>query len=329
MDTKEKTKRPAAARPGRSGTRTAPPRGRQSGSQRTVQRGPGPKRPAQRKPTPDVVYTQPGPFNSSRFLIRLITVVAVVFALVFGMSIFFKVKTVTVAGVEKYTEWEIMEASGIREGENLLSVSEAKISSNIRSRLPYVNTIRVGIKLPDTVKIEIEELAVVYSVEATDGSHWLMRSDGTIVEKTNAADAAGYTAVKGVTVAEPVAGQMAVAAEPVPEETTEEGQTLPVTVSGEERMDAAVSLLQYLEENGIVGEAASLDVSDMGQIEIWYEDRFQILLGDTTQLSYKVKMVCAAINQYMKSYDSGVLDASMTVQPDPEKEYQVIYTPFE
>ena len=72
------------------------------------------------KPTQDVVYTQPGPFNRNRFLLHLAAIVAVVFALLFGMSLFFKVEVVTVAGANKYTEWDVCQAAGIQMGENLL-----------------------------------------------------------------------------------------------------------------------------------------------------------------------------------------------------------------
>ena len=304
-------RRPAAAR-GATATRT-----------RQTRRAPSPKR-----PTPDVVYTQPGPFNRNRFLLQLLSVVAVVLALLFGMSIFFKVKTVTVAGVNKYTEWDVRQASGIQEGENLLTVSEAKLSSSIRSKLPYVDTVRIGIKLPDTVKIEIVELDVVYAIEAEDGSWWLMRADGGVIEKVAAADAERHTKVLGVKLSAPEAGKQAQAVQPVSGETTPEGEAVPVTVNAAQQLEAAISILQYLESNGIIGDAASVDVADLGNLQMWYGDRFQVLFGDATQLSYKIKLVKTAVEDYMETYDSGVLDVSLTVQPDPEKEYQVIYTPF-
>lgn len=47
-------------------------------------------------PTPAVIYTQPLPFNRDRLIVQLITVTAVVLAIVMGLSVFFKVKTVTV-----------------------------------------------------------------------------------------------------------------------------------------------------------------------------------------------------------------------------------------
>lgn len=328
MDTKEKKrtahKKAAAAtrtRSAASGTRTAKaaPKRRPPSAQTATKR-----RSTVKKPSPEVVYTQPGPFNKNRFLLQLVSVVAVVLALIFGMSIFFKVKVVTVSGADKYTEWDIRQASGVLDGENLLGISEPKISSSIKAKLPYVNKVRVGIKLPDTVKIEIEELDVVYAVEAEDSDWWLMRSDGSIVEKTNSAEAAQHTTVLGVKIKAPAVGEMAVAAQPQPAE----GESIPVTVLASEQLSAAVLIMQYLEETGIIGDAASIDVSNLSSLVMWYGERFQIYLGDTTQLLYKIGLIKTTISEHMEPYDTGVLDASLTIQPDPSKEYQVIYTPF-
>lgn len=285
--------------------------------------------PVQKRPTPDVVYTQPGPFNRNRFLLHLLTIVAVVLALLFGMSVFFKVKVVTVAGTSKYTAWDVRQASGIQEGENLLTISEPRLSTNIKSKLPYVDTVRVGIKLPDTVKIEIVELDVVYAIESDDGAWWLMRADGGIVEKVNNADAQLHTKVLGVQITQPKVGEPAKAYQPVSEETGEDGQPIPVTINAREQLDTAISILQFLEDRSILGEIVSVDVTDTNDLQMWYGDRFQVVLGDATQLSYKIGLIKTAVDDYMNTYDSGVLDASLTIQPDPEKEYQVIYTPFD
>ena len=154
-----------------------------------------------------------------------------------------------------------------------------------------------------------------------------MRADGGIVEKTNSADAGQHTKVLGVRVTQPKIGEQATAAQPQPQ-TDDNGETVPVTVQASQQLSTAVSILQYMEENGIIGEAASVDVANLENLQLWYGDRFQVILGDATQLSYKIGLVKNAIDQHMEDYDTGILDASLTIQPDPEKEYQVIYTPF-
>lgn len=295
-----------------------------TGGKKTVRRRPaaGSSKP---RTGPEVVYTQPGPFNRNRFLLHLVTVVAVVLALVFGMSLFFTVKNVEVSGMEKYTPWQIREASGIKDGENLLGVSEARISSQIEDQLPYISKVRVKIELPDTVHILVEELDVVYGISSDDGGWWLMRADGRIVEQTNAAEADRYTKIEGVTITQPEIGQRATAQETLPE-TTEE-QTVPVTVTGKDRLEAVISILEFLESNGMIGTVASLDVSNMNDLQLWYGERFQVLLGDTTDLAFKISSMKSAINQ-MGAYQTGVLDISFTVDTGSGKE-EIIYTPFE
>lgn len=289
-----------------------------------------PKRKSKKPLDSEIVYTQVKPFVISAFLIHLLAVVAIVAALMLGMSIFFKVGVVNVAGSEKYTAWDIKEASGIQDGDNLLTLNKSRAAGKIKSTLPYVNEVRIGIKLPDTVNIEITELAVAYAIEDDTGAWWLMDAQGKMLEQLQLKEENAYTQVLGVTVTAPQAGQQAVATEPEPatETGTDESgatveMTVPVTVQGREKLDAALMILQYLEDSGVLGEMASVDVTDISDMEMWLSDRYQILLGDTTQLNRKVKSVTLAIGQ-MGEYQTGVLDASFTIWPD-----QVGYTAFD
>lgn len=267
----------------------------------------------QKRPSADVVYVQPAPFNRMRFVLCLLIVVAVVLAVVFGMSIFFKVnpEKIIVSGTNKYTPWQIWEASGIREGENLFSVNEARVSSKILDTLPYVNKVRVGIKLPDTVKIEIEELTVVYSVEASDGSWWLVRSDGVAIEKTNDADAQLHTVILGVKIVNPKQGETVAAFQPV----QQEGEEVAISVIASEQLSAALTIAQHLETNGIIGEAKKINVTELEAIELWYDDRYQVKLGNTAKLDYKVEQMALAIKQW-DEHDRGIMDVTFTIWPN-------------
>lgn len=298
-------------------------------------RRPAPERP-KRSSAQEVVYTQPPAFNKQKFFLRLLTVVAVVLALIFGLSIFFKVDadkvlmsfkmqrgTVLVEGVHNYTELQILEASGIKDGENLLTIRESEISSRILEKLPYVMQVRVRIKLPDTVNIEIVETDVVYAAEATDGTWWLMRSDGKLVEKTNAADAKQNTVLLGIKLSAPKQGEQAVAQEPEPVQPEEGEAQTPVTVLASEQLSTALTICKMMEQCGIIGTMTSVDVTNLGSIELWYGNQYQIHLGEATRLDFKIGELKPVID-YLGDSGSGMLDASFTI-----KEKEVIYTPFE
>ena len=283
-----------------------------------------------KQPTPAIIYTQPAAFNRNRLIIQLITVTAVVLALVIGLSVFFKVEHIYVSGAKVYSESAITEVCGLSKGDNLLTFSHARVAALIQANRPYVREVRFGIKLPDTVNIIIEEDDVVYAIKDQTGQWWLMNSSGRVVEQGNNAKVANNTRILGVSLQDPVPNERGVALESAPaaEEnaTAAEGETapssIPVTTTGAQRLDAVLQILRALEDNDIVGSAASVDVSRIDDIILWYGTRYQVNLGDSSRLEHKIACMNAVIAQ-MSEYESGVLDCSFTIWPN-----QVGYTPF-
>lgn len=282
------------------------------------------RRPVQNKvvtPTPDVVYTPAKPFSRDRFLLRMATVVAVVIALMFGISIFFRVEHVKVSGADKYTPYMIQQAAGIKEGDALLGLSDARISGKITSALPYVENVSIAIELPNTVHIEIQEMDVVYAIRDDKDAWWLITANGRVVTNADNATAGACTVIEGVRLSDPIGGGQAEAADVnsgIMVEDPVTGAMVPQFESGDSRLEAALTILQYLEDNVIIGEVASVNVGDLTNLELWYGQRFRVKLGDTTELGYKIRCMNAAINgsDGLDSHDSGILDISFTIYPD-------------
>ncbi len=275
------------------------------------------------KKTPDVVYTPPKPFNRNRLLLRLATIAAVVIAFLLSVSVFFKVQNVQVSGNVKYDAHAIWEASGISTGENLITMSRAKAAGKIMKELPYVKSVRIGIKLPDTVMIHIEEVEVTYAVKARDESWWLLGADGKVIEKAQSGQQEGHTKILGVQIELPQVGQTATALEQ-PARTDEEGNPIPVTVTAAQQLKAALDIAQFLEANQIIGKAASIDVTSVMDMVLWYGQQFQVKLGNTNALGEKITKMKNVID-YMavnKPYASGIIDLT-----DPNAT-EIPYTSF-
>lgn len=326
METKDKNQRrpasaanrTAASAPGRKRTarRAARPAGQRAKTPKQVNHAAKtarPKAPVQEpvRVTPEVVYLAPKPFSRNRLVLHLATVVAVVVALMLGLSVFFKVENIQISGCEKYTAWDVQQASNINAGDQLLMLNREKAAGRIIAQLNYVKSVRIGITLPDTVNIEITELAVTYAVEALDGTWWLISADGKIIEPVEDSEKGEYTQILGVKLLNPAAGKTAEAYQPAAEKD-EEGNTVPVTVTAQQRLTTAVDICEYLERNNIIGTAASISVENMQDIELWYGTKFQVLLGDSTELGYKISWLKGFIDDYEKNrpYESGILDIS-------------------
>lgn len=269
-----------------------------------------------RAPAQEVVYTAPEPLNRKRLIIRIATVAAVVVALYLACSVFFKVENIKVSGNVKYDEWTVFEASGIEKGDSLLAFGKGKACARIAQKLPYVKIVRIGITLPNTVNIYVEELDVVYAVQDTNDGWWLLTSGGRVVEKTSASAAKDKTKLEGFRIENPVAGEGAKAYEPEPDTTADDEK--PVTVTNQDRMDTALSIVTELERRGVLGQVASLNVEDMGKIELWYEDDYQVKLGNAGQMEKKIRLMCATISNQKTTgrYQRGILDISFEIYPE-------------
>ncbi len=326
MDTKEKTGR--TSRPSGTSRGTGNPTARRAAPSEKGKAAPSGERTQKKtqRVSPDVVYLPPKPFSRNRLILLLATTVAIVAALLLGVSVFFKVQRIEVSGNGKYSAWDISQASGIQEGDNLLTLSRAKAAAKIVQALPYVGSARIGIKLPNTVNIHIEETEVTYAVQDGNKAWWLVSSAGKIVDKAGEGSEVGHTKILGVLLNAPQIGQQAAALENAQGGTDDAGNTVPVTVTQAMRLQTALNIAQYLEApDAMIGKIASVDVSDMGNITLWYESRYEVLLGDNSQLSYKIGCLKGSIKTMNESggYQSGTLDISFITWKD-----QVGYTPF-
>lgn len=275
---------------------------------------------APRQDVPEIIYTMPRTLGRRKLFVRLASVAAVVAALMMAVSIFFRVDTVTVQGAHKYAPWAIREASGISDGDGLLTLSRARAAGKIKSALPYVDDVKISISLPGTVHIEVYELDVTYAIAATDNSWWLISSGAEAVEQITESDADGYTRILGVRIDAPRIGKTVSAAFDAGDlqETQEETQqtqnagseeTLPTqpVQTNAQRLQAVLAIVASLEDNAVIGQVSQINVGDLTDIQLDYGHRFLVKLGNVEDLAYKVGYMAQAVKQ-IEEHETGVLD---------------------
>ena len=181
--------------------------------------------------------------------------------------------------------------------------------------------VQIGIKLPDTVNIEIVESSVAYSVCAFDGTWWLMSAEGKILEQIDDLAADEYTKITGIELAVPV-GEQAEAYEEVLQNAF--GDTIPVSVTAKERFGVLKQILQNLEMNEIMGDVTSIDITNPTDLQMWFGERYHVKLGKGDRIAHKIDSLCAvfAQEQYL---EPGIIDVSFTDEEHPK---DVIFIPF-
>ena len=234
-----------------------------------------------------MAFMRPGRERSPRsrgFLAKLLTLVAIVAAAVFGVTVFFQVNTFEIHGVENYSEDAVIIASGIELGQSILLVDKSKVASQINTRLPQIER-----RLPGTVVITVTEGKAAASVRSEYDEYWLIDDKGKLMEQVNADRAASVTQISGVSALLPVAGDQ-----------------IRLSQEDQQRLDVALELLQQLERYDLAGQIVSIDVTQLYNIVMYYTDHFEIQLGSTEELDYKIKYLAYAL----ESLDgkSGLID---------------------
>lgn len=329
MDTKQKKRRAAAPARKARNSNVSPDRRRKTGRAGTPDREERKLRVQQRRKAkiknpprqqrvirppreeiPSIIYTAPKPMRRGLFAWKLVSMAAVVAAVFLGLSVFFRVDTITVAGADKYTPWMIREASGVATGDALLSISEARVASRIISGLPYIGEVKVSRKLPGTVEIQVIELQVTYSIEDENGGWWLISSGGRAIESVNLETALGYTRVEGLAIRTPNPGDQVQA---IPGRIIDPGEGTAVEMDqsdADQQLNALITIMTALEHNRIIGQINLIDMTRITDIRLEYPQLLTVRLGDDRQLEYKVSYLAAALEK-LEANQSGELDLSL------------------
>lgn len=230
-------------------------------------------------------YTRKRKKNNSATGILVFLFAAAVFLLL-STTVFFNIEHITVSGASNYTAEEIIEASGIKAGDNLVRTSTDKCGSQIESRLVYIENAKVTRSFPSTLVITVEA-SVPAANFICDDYTLLISGGGKVLDKLRE-EKAGLLDFMGT--------------DPMPD-------LIPGAMfrSSDEHKDNAVKkLMEYFAENG--SENITLvDVTDRSEISYTYDGRIAVKIGSVNDLEYKMKFSEEIIRTKIGEKTEGVL----------------------
>ena len=235
-------------------------------------------------------------YRQTGVLTKLLIMLAVVAAIVLGVAIFFRVHTVEVQGNTIYSKEQVVEASGVEAGDNLLMVNRAAVAGSIKARMPYVRDVSVSPMLPDTVVIQIKESDVAVLVQSDIGADWYVNTDGRIMGSSVEGFRGQVVELTGVTITAPKTGEQAAASE---------GQA--------ENLHAALQVIRQMEGTGLIGQITALDAEKSFDLILYCGDRLDILLGGTEELEYKIQYLQVILEE-LEEYQKGTIDLTFDVE---------------
>ncbi len=239
---------------------------------------------------------------SRETLRRILIMGGICVAVILSMIIFFRVRNVEVRGGSYYTPEEIVAAAGTENGDNLLIISRGDIAGNIMAKCPYVSSVQVTRQLPDTVVIHIQEYDATYAVRDSAGDYYLISADGKAADQITEAVAADHIKIEDLTIRTPEIGSLVSVMAPQGQEIAAQGQ-----------LDALKAVLKSVEDSQLLKQITSVSVPSSYEISLWYTDRFEVKLGDTSELDYKLNYLKTVVDS-QKTYATGIIDLTESAE---------------
>lgn len=223
-------------------------------------------------------------------LYKLLSVLLISAAIVVALIMFFKVDEITVSGGTSYSADEVIAASGIEIGENLFLLNKYEISDAIIEKLPYVSSVSIRRKLPNTLQIQIAD-SNQGGVIQQGGAYWVVSSEGKLLGKRS--EVGSGAQISGILLENP-----------------EVGKRIHVTEDNSHKCSQMLELFAALDQKGMLPGVKSIDFTRDDAISMEYADRFTVKFPYGADFTNKLSQLSQVIEKLEEQEDmrSGVLD---------------------
>ena len=215
-----------------------------------------------------------------------------IIGLVLSLTVLFRCEKIVVEGVTRYDEKDIITASSLDYGKNIFLADKAGASEKIEEKYPYIEEAEIHMSIPNTLKISVTEATPEYYIQ--DGSrYYIISKNSKLLEEVIERDQDIPTII-GCKLKNPKVG-----------ETVDVENKKVITVLNE--------IADSMTANAVTG-IKEINLSDMSNIELNYEDRITIVIGMPDDINYKIRTAMTIIYTKLSETDKGRLNCSNLVE---------------
>lgn len=200
----------------------------------------------------------------------------VLIAVVLSLTVFFQINEITVKGNSPYTEEQIIGASGLEMGENIILCGADEVSDNLAKSLPYIGSATVDRSASGKVVINVKTTEPKWSFINGEQAV-LINKEGKVLEIGAAEKALEATIVQGAVVTYAVPGEKIVLGEEIPFSLVSE--------LGTAFDEAGISLL------------TTVNLSDIDYIQALYDGRYKLIIGSMSDIDVKLALAAKVIER--------------------------------
>ena len=208
-----------------------------------------------------------------KFLILFTAILLALLFCLFLIEEFFVVRHIVVNSTSPiYTEEEVIAATGLKPQQKMFAFSAEDVRMEMLRKLPYFSGVQVKKVYPSTVEITFEEIPGTMYVDAND-EHYILAPDFTVIARASEEDLARSSRTHVITedVVRCVVGESLVLRDGA-------------------QLDLLKTIYGALADEEVVSQVEYLDATNRFHIALNVSGKWDVDLGDSSELLYKVKM---------------------------------------
>lgn len=199
----------------------------------------------------------------------LIALIVIIVGVILSLTVLFKIDKIVVNGDVPYNSADIIEASGVKLGENIIRADYSQAEKRVLDTLLLVETVKVEKKFPTTIVITVTESKPCYNIESEDG-YIITSESGKIIDFLKT----------------PISGLMTVFG--IDAKSTEPFEILKDKESN--KADIILAINKAIDKSEIDG-IISINIEDKYNITLNFEDRIEVRIGNSANIDYKIQYV--------------------------------------
>lgn len=196
-----------------------------------------------------------------------------------SLTVLFNVKTIKVAGESMYSVEQIISASGIKIGKNLVRLSADEHENNVERYLPYVGSAEIIKSFPDSIYINVTP-AKEYAAFKIDDKYAKVDAEYKVLEIVQQ-QPMGLLLIRNIEVGEISAG-------------------VKISFTDEAQRDSLKQLKDILADTKL--HVTQIDVNSAVDMNFCIEDRIYVKLGSANNINEKILHLVTTI----ENLDKGV-----------------------
>ncbi len=230
----------------------------------------------------------------------LVAALLVLVFVVLSLTVLFHLDTFAVEGETRYTREEVVNATGLTGGENLLRLNTADLEKRILANLPYLEEVDVSVSLPATLRITCAD-AVPYAYVKKRTACWTVDKTGRVLSETAVPDGT-LICLNGIDPPQQTLSQNAA-----------EGNRTYLTFDDDRTKQAFADLTEQL-ASGDIGSVTHISMNGYLNIAFVVDGRIRVRLGTVVDMPYKMKYVKRLFEEetLVPSGEYALIDASNT-----------------